>query len=213
MIDTTIKNTIWLFNDLYRDGTHSLIKFRKARKIISDFILSKIHGTTVDNDYTSISYLGKSILDLISVTNIMIQKRKESQEEMIKTLNSLIQSLKTKQNAVSNKFESIIKEMKSFKEKTKNKVKIIFEEDTISIFFDPEQFEQYKEKIKNAFDLSEIMFSEPKKIESIGMFSVKCKNSENIKTQIVDMMKDILDSEYFDDTIVSENEILINFSN
>ena len=213
MIDTTTKNTIWLFNDLYKDGNYNLAKFLKVRKIIAEFILNKVQGTSVDDDYTSILYLGNSVVDLVSITNIMLQKRKDSKEAMIRTLNSVIENIKKKKNTISNKFESVIKEVNSFKENTKNKIKIIFEDDLISIFFDPEQFKEYEEKIQNVFNMSEIEFSKPKKIESIGMFSVKSENLENKKRKIVDLIKDILDSKDFDDTIVSENEILINFSN
>lgn len=204
-----MKQLIEEINLVYEDNKYTMNKFFKTRKLIAEYLTTKYQGVVTDEDYQYAYFLGNKVMDLIEVTNQLIKKRKDGNEEMIYALNKYVQYLNGKKNKIMNSYGEISEQVVTLKNNTKNKIKVMFENDHLSLFFDPIQFKDYEKNLENF--VYELDIEEPKKIESIGMLSGNIINLSNSRDKIIDALKDIVHSEKFDVTIVSDEEILINY--
>lgn len=209
MIDMYMKQLMEQINFVYEDNKYTMNKFFRVRKMIAEYLVTKFQGVVTDEDYQYAYFLGNKIMNLVEVTNQLIKKRKDSNEEMIYEFNKYVEYLNAKKNRIMNSYGEISEQVVSMKNNTKNKIKVMFEDDHLSLFFDPIQFKDYEEELEDFIDDLEI--EEPKKIESIGMLSGNIINLANNKDLIINALKDIVDSQIFDVTIVSDEEILINY--
>jgi len=209
MIDIYMKQLIKEINLVYEDNKYTMNKFFKTRKLIAEYLMFKYQGIVTDEDFQYAYFLGNKVMDLIEVSNQLIKKRKDGNEEMIYALNKYVQYLNNRKNKIMNSYGEISEQVVTLKNNTKDKIKVMFEDDHLSLFFDPTQFKDYEKKLEDFVD--ELDIEEPKKIESIGMLSGNIINLSNNHNKIIDALKDIVHSEKFDVTVVNDEEILINY--